>query len=139
MIKDLTGQFFGMYEVIAYSHIDKKCKQTMWECLCHLCNEKHIVHGSSLRQGKSTCCNKCAPKYRESINHEQKLIGIKMRKEAGEVVDKYIKQFKEPLRTLYQAYKKKSRAEAHCAVNDMVKIFKQFEEENNTNLEEAQG
>lgn len=58
---DLTGQRFGHWTVIEFSHINKH-RNAMWKAQCD-CGTIKTVLGNSLREGKSTCCG-CSKKLR---------------------------------------------------------------------------
>lgn len=50
--KDLTGQSFGRWGVLAYSHSDKGC---WWFCKCQ-CGTERPVKASALLRGSSSSC-----------------------------------------------------------------------------------
>jgi hypothetical protein len=54
---DLTGQRFGEWEVIGFSH--STTSQSYWNCRCS-CGAEKKVRGGALRRGKSTCCKSCS-------------------------------------------------------------------------------
>lgn len=56
-LKDLTGMWFGRWFVI--ERAPNKGKATMWRCRCY-CGTEKIVHGTSLKSGKSAMCRKCS-------------------------------------------------------------------------------
>jgi hypothetical protein len=56
---DLTGQRFGSWTVIEYSHNNKYHR--MWLCQCN-CGIQKPVQQSHLRDGRSTGCFNCRPK-----------------------------------------------------------------------------
>ncbi len=55
---ELTGKKFGEWEVLEFSHIDKK-KQSVWKCKCS-CGKIVEVVGYDLKKGKSTKCQDCS-------------------------------------------------------------------------------
>lgn len=63
-LKDLTGQRFGRWEVIARAENTAGC-QSRWLCRCD-CGEERAVLGASLCFGKSTSCG-CFQKNRASL------------------------------------------------------------------------
>lgn len=64
---DLTGQKFGRWTVIKYSHKNSK-RMVYWLCKCDCGNEK-IVLGNNLRRGKSLSCG-CLARELNSQNHQ---------------------------------------------------------------------
>lgn len=65
---DLTGQRFGEWEVIGFSHSIKR--RYFWDCRCSCGAEKKVV-SLLLKQGKSTRCRTCGSKkgYRSRENY----------------------------------------------------------------------
>lgn len=55
-VKDLTGQQFGKWTVIAEAYT--KHKAVYWNCRCE-CGRLTAVNGTKLRTGKSKCCSSC--------------------------------------------------------------------------------
>lgn len=51
---DLTGQKFGMLEVLRYSHSNKKY-DAFWECRCD-CGKTVIVRGADIKGGHTQSC-----------------------------------------------------------------------------------
>lgn len=68
--KDLTGQKFGMYTVLGYSHT--KDAQPYWVCRCD-CGNERVVAGNNLKRGKSISCG-CS--RRVNIKHNTRLYHI---------------------------------------------------------------
>ena len=60
--KDMTGEMFGKWMVLAYSHANAK-KLAFWVCVCE-CGTTKAVGGESLRNGRSMQCASCAAKDR---------------------------------------------------------------------------
>lgn len=59
--RDLTGQRFGAWTVLAY--ISHRGNHSYWTCRCD-CGEQYRVNGASLIRGGSTRCVPCAKKVR---------------------------------------------------------------------------
>jgi hypothetical protein len=51
--KDMTGQRFGMLEVLSYSHT--RNKRAYWHCRCD-CGREIVTEGKAMRQGKTKSC-----------------------------------------------------------------------------------
>lgn len=62
---DLTGQRFGCWTVIDYSHY---AKGAYWNCRCD-CGGLHKVLSGNLRLGKSTRCPNCMPRAESRRTH----------------------------------------------------------------------
>lgn len=56
-LKDLTGEQFGDWMVLAFSHISND--RAYWICVC-ACGLTKAVNGVSLRSGTSSSCASCA-------------------------------------------------------------------------------
>ena len=56
-IQDRTGEAFGLWTVLQYSH--KRGNAHMWLCRC-ACGRESLVAMDDLRRGKSTKCADCA-------------------------------------------------------------------------------
>ena len=59
---DMTGEVFGKWKVLSFSHLVRADKY--WNCLCE-CGRSKTVSGSSLRRGSSLSCGECTPKYKD--------------------------------------------------------------------------
>jgi len=59
-VKDITGQRFGSWEVLSYSHQStNKSHSSYWNVLCE-CGTISKVCGASLRRKKTTKCKSCS-------------------------------------------------------------------------------
>ena len=62
--KDITGQKFGKWTAVSYSHSElynkngNKTKAALWNCICD-CGTKAILIGITLRTGQSKQCSNC--------------------------------------------------------------------------------
>ena len=54
-LKDLTGQKFGKWTVVEFSHSSQKPKGTYWVCKCE-CGTIQIIDSGNLKRGKTTNC-----------------------------------------------------------------------------------
>lgn len=65
--RDLTGQRFGAWTVLAY--VEHFGNHSYWTCRCD-CGEEHTVNGASLIRGGSTRCVSCAQSIRMTNRHK---------------------------------------------------------------------
>lgn len=57
---DLTGKFFGKWEVLGPGIKNESKKQgAHYKCLCHGCKRTYVVNGYNLRKKLSTACMSC--------------------------------------------------------------------------------
>lgn len=56
---DLTGQRFGSWTVLGFSHVSDKGGHAFWECGCD-CGTQTQVAARNLRRGVSTQCRECS-------------------------------------------------------------------------------
>ena len=61
---DITGNIYGQWKVV--SRDTTTSKQTKWICECS-CGIIKIVHGSTLKNGKSISCGNCGTKKSEVL------------------------------------------------------------------------
>lgn len=58
-VKDETGNTYGSWTVIEFSHIaDNKSRAAYWLCQC-VCGSITAVEGAGLRSGNTTQCKRC--------------------------------------------------------------------------------
>jgi len=60
---DLTGEIFGEWKVIKFSH--RKSNNYYWNCICKCGNQKPVI-ANNLKRGKSIQCRSCARKGNQS-------------------------------------------------------------------------
>lgn len=68
-IKDLTGQRFGRWRIVGYSHTDHNRRSAFWLCECD-CGTRRSVSGNSLRMGDTKSCG-CL--HRETVSNSSKI------------------------------------------------------------------
>ena len=66
--KDLTGQRFNRWNVVSFSHVDKKQRSAYWNCIC-ICGTKSVVAARNLKNGDSRSCG-CLQKDAVSRAHK---------------------------------------------------------------------
>ena len=69
-VKDLTGEQFGEWKILNFSHITKY-RSAVWECECS-CGTTQIVPSGNLVHGRSTRCRKCADQTKTMSEEERK-------------------------------------------------------------------
>lgn len=105
-------------------------------CECQGCKKDFKVFGSNLTSGQSKSCKKCAKRERKTKERQPKLNGydLKVHHYDYRIIEANIRMFEVPLKDLFTAWRIKSRAGAQCAINDMIKIFKRFEQRRKENV-----
>lgn len=62
VMENLTGRVYNNYLVLSLNSVDKG-GNSIWNCLCNLCNTMSVVRRGTLRKGSKSCIN-CKMKHR---------------------------------------------------------------------------